>query len=335
MKRLTFAFFAWCALATGARAADADWEAFKQGFVEGAGRVVDTGQDRISHSEGQGFAMLFAVHYDDRAAFDRLWAWTQKNLQVRDDALLAWRWEAERGVTDRNDAADGDLLVAWALARAGEKWKSPEHTTAARRIAQDVRAKLLRRTPHGVVILPGVEGFEKPEGTTINLSYWVFPALPDLDRADPAKEWDELARSGIAILRYSYFGRWRLPPDWLKLGERVQPGGPPPERFGFDAVRIPVYLLWSRRENDALLQPYRNFWKYYEGSRDLPAYTNLKDDSVDSHGAGQGIRAIAQAVREHPQARAERLPALDRGQPYYSAVLLLLAKVALRERAAP
>ena len=315
-----------------ARAADADWETFRQAFVEAEGRVVDTGQDRISHSEGQGFAMLFAVHYDDRPAFERLWQWTQKNLQVRDDALLAWRWERERGVADRNDAADGDVLVAWALARAAARWNVPEHAAAARRIAQDVRAKLVRRTAHGLVLLPGLEGFEKAEGTTINLSYWVFPALKDLDRVDPAPEWEELARSGLAILRYSYFGRWRLPPDWLRLGERVTPGGPPPERFGYDAVRIPVYLVWSRRENDALLQPYRDFWRHYEGARELPAWTNLKDDSVDSHGAGQGIRAIAQLVREHPKARAERLPALDRRESYYSAVLLLLAKVALRER---
>jgi len=37
-------------------------------------------------------------------------------------------------------------------------------------------------------------------------------------------------------------------------------------------------------------------------------------------------------VRELPRASAERLPALEQGQSYYSSVLLLLAKVALRER---
>ena len=104
-------------------AADNDWDTFKQGFVEADGRVVDTGQARISHSEGQGFAMVFATHYDDRPTFERLWQWTQRNLQVRDDALLAWRWESQRGVTDRNNATDGDLLVAWALVRASEKWR--------------------------------------------------------------------------------------------------------------------------------------------------------------------------------------------------------------------
>ena len=313
-------------------AADTDWDTFKQAFLEADGRVVDTGQGRISHSEGQGFAMLFAVHYGDRAGFDAIWQWTQRNLQVRDDALLAWRWERERGVTDRNNAADGDLLVAWALLRAADKWRQPEYAAAGKRIAQDVRKKLLRRVAHGLVLLPGMEGFDKPEGMTINLSYWVFPALPELARADPAPEWDELAKSGITILQYSYFGRWRLPPDWLKLGERVAPGGTAPERFGYDAVRIPVYLLWGRRDTEALLKPYRDFWGHFEGARGLPAWTNLKDDSVDTHDAGQGVRAIAQAVAEYPRARADRLPALERGQSYYSSVLLILTKIALRER---
>ena len=318
--------------ALAACAADNDWSTFKQDFVEADGRVVDTGQQRISHSEGQGFTLVFAVHYDDRATFERVWRWTQRNLQVRDDALLAWKWEAQKGVTDRNNAADGDLLVAWALVRAGEKWRVPEFTAAGKRLAQELRAKLVRRVAHGTVLLPGMEGFDKPDALTINLSYWVFPALRDLARADPAPEWEELARSGTSILAYSYFGRWRLPPDWLRLGERVAPGGQPPERFGYDAMRIPIYLVWGRRDSEALMRPYRDFWGHFEGARTLPAWTNLKDDSVDSHGAHAGVRAVAQLVREYPRARAERLPALERGQSYYSAVLLLLCKVALRER---
>jgi endoglucanase len=120
-----------------------------------------------------------------------------------------------------------------------------------------------------------------------------------------------------------------------EAGRARDAGGPPPERFSYDAVRIPLYLLWSRRESEQLMKPYRDFWGHFEGARDLPAWTNLKDDSVDSHGAGQGVRAIAQMVAEYPRARAERLPALERGQSYYSSVLLLLAKVALRDRGDP
>ncbi len=312
--------------------ADADWDLFKREFVSAEGRVVDTGQAGISHSEGQGYAMIFAVHHADRAALDKLWQWTRVNLQVRDDALLAWRWQPEGGATDRNNASDGDLLVAWALWRAHERWRDPAHAAAARRLAADIRAKLVRRSTHGLVLVPGLDGFDKVEGQVINLSYWVYPALRDLERADPSPEWAQLAANGLDLLGYSYFGRWRLPPDWLRLGPRVAPAGPPPERFGYDAVRIPVYLLWARRDTEALMKPYRDFWGHYQGARDLPAWTNLKDDSVDSQGASAGIRAIAQVAVGYPRVRAEALPALEKGQSYYSAVLLLLCKVALRER---
>lgn len=201
-------------------------------------------------------------------------------------------------------------------------------------MARDIRQKLVRRATHGLVLIPGLEGFDKAGALTVNLSYWVFPAFPELARADPAPQWDELARNGIDMLQYSYFGRWRLPPDWLKLDDPVAPGGPAPERFGFDAVRIPLYLVWSKRETEKLLQPYRDFWAYFAGARVLPAFTNLRDDSVDTHGASTGIRAIAQLVAEHPRANAARLPALESGETYYSAVLLLLAKMAIREREA-
>ena len=318
-------------LALAANAADADWERFVKSFVEADGRVVDTGQARISHSEGQGFTMLFAVHYDDRAAFDRLWQWTRRSLQVRDDALLAWKWE-NGAVADRNNASDADVLVAWALVRAAEKWREPEYEAAAKRIAQAVRRKLLKRVHHGLVLLPATEGFDKADGLTINLSYWVFPAFREIARVDPAPEWDELAKSGVAILKYAYFGRWKLPPDWLKLADPVAPGGTPPERFGFDAVRIPVYLVWGRQDTDSLMQPYRDFWGHFAGAREMPAFTNLKDDSVDSRGGGVGIRAIAQLVAAYPRIAGVRLPALESNESYYSAALLLLAKIAIRER---
>ena len=332
---LTLLVPAMAAISTGlaARAADNDWETFKQGFVEADGRVVDTGQGRISHSEGQGFAMVFAVHYEDRATFERIWQWTQKNLQVREDGLLAWRWEAGRGVTDKNNATDGDLLVAWALARAAEKWNVAEYGAAAKRLAQAVRTRMVRRVAHGLVVLPGNDGFDKPEGLTINLSYWVFPAFRDLAKVDPTPMWEDLSKSGVTILGYSYFGRWKLPPDWLKLGERVSPGGTP-ERFGYDAVRIPIYLLWARLETDALMLPYPDFWGQFEGLKWVPAFTNFRDDSIDSQGAAAGIRAVAQVTRDYPQPRADRLPALEKGESYYSSALLLLAKVALRERGA-
>ena len=104
----------------GALRAPSAWQAYKARFVTDQGRVVDTGNNEISHSEGQGYGMLIAVAAGDRATFDRIWGWTRANLMVRDDELIAWRWEPRKrpGVADMNDASDGDILVAWALAEA-------------------------------------------------------------------------------------------------------------------------------------------------------------------------------------------------------------------------
>ncbi|HEY5995290.1 MAG TPA: glycosyl hydrolase family 8 [Gallionellaceae bacterium] len=326
---LAAALLANCATAG---ATEAGWKRFKQDFIAPEGRVVDAGQGGISHSEGQGYAMLLAVHYDDRPAFEQIWQWTRKNLQVRSDSLLAWCWSPETGVKDKNNASDGDLIVAWALLRASESWQVPDYLQASRKIARDIREKLVHKSAHGLVLLPGAEGFHKPEGDSINLSYWVFPALDEIGQADPAPEWEELANNGIAILQYAHFGRWKLPPDWLLLAETSTPSNGLSELFGYNAVRIPLYLLWSRRETPQLLRPYREFWGYFKGARFLPAWTNLKNDSVDSYDASAGIHRVAQWVLAYPRTPTplKTLPADKPG--YYSSVLLLLTEMAISER---
>jgi endo-1,4-beta-D-glucanase Y len=321
-------------LNVSATASEAGWKFFKQEFVTPEGRVVDAGQSGISHSEGQGYAMLLAVHFNDRSAFDQIWQWTRTNLQVRGDSLLSWSWSPQTGIKDKNNASDGDLIVAWALLRAYGKWHVPDHLQASKKIAQDIRAKLIHKSSHGLVLLPGAEGFHRPEGDSINLSYWVFPALDEIGQADPAPEWAALSSNGIAILQYAHFGRWGLPPDWLTLSGQSIPTDGLSERFGYNAVRIPLYLLWSRRETPELIKPYREFWSYFKGARFLPSWTNLKDDSVDSYDASAGIHGVAQWLLAYP--RMPELPkvAANEKPGYYSSALLLLTEMAMSERKA-
>jgi endoglucanase len=320
-------------------AQDADWNLFKQRFLLPEGRVMDTGQGGISHSEGQGIAMLLAVHHDDRAAFDSLWQWTCSNLQVRDDKLLAWRWVPGEGVRDKNNATDGDLYVSWALLRAHEKWQQIAYRDAAIAILTDVLGHLIVRDRRGAVLLPGAEGFVKPDGVIVNLSYWIFPAFAELDRALPNPVWNEIAQTGINLLLESHFGRWGLPPDWLVLGEKLEPAKGFTPRFGYDAVRIPLYLLWANNGSNheskhgppELLKPFQEFWSYFVGARFTPAWTRLDDDSVDSWNAAPGIQAIARSTLSVSGQNPARLQMLDEQQDYYSAALLLLSKTMLAE----
>ena len=204
-------------LGCGTRAPpSADWDHFLRRHVHADGRVIDDGSGGVSHSEGQGIGMLLAVHFGDRGTFDRLWQWTRKNLMVRDDGLIAWRWSPQTEVTDRNNATDGDVFVAWALMRAGARWDSKEYLDAGISLARAVREKLIRRTARGVVLLPGMEGFEKNGALVLNLSYWVFPAFAEFSRTEKSPVWAELIHTGNRLVAEARFGRWGLPPDWLR-----------------------------------------------------------------------------------------------------------------------
>ena len=312
--------------------ANADWTLFKQRFLVPEGRIIDTGNNDISHSEGQSAVMLLAVHHDDRDVFDNIWQWTQQNLQAREDKLLAWRWSPECGLTDINNATDGDLFMAWALIRAHNKWKNPVYLVDALAIIQDIRKNLLLETKRGAVLLPGINGFHKPEGIVINLSYWVFPALQEIAKVDPAPEWQNLQQTGINLIKEANFGRWGLPADWILLNNKLTLPAEFLPRFSYDAVRIPLYLFWAEYETDKLLTPFRQFWGYFKGASFIPAWTNLIDDSIDSYDASPGIRSIAQLSMDYSELHSVSLPALDTSQDYYSSLLLLLAKLMIQER---
>ena len=111
-------------ISSNAICADQDWQQFKNAYIQN-GRVIDSGQDGMSHTEGQAVAMLLAVKNNDPQTFELVWNWTQHNLQVREDKLLAWSWSPTQGVMDTNNASDGDLFIAWALSQAYTRWQEP------------------------------------------------------------------------------------------------------------------------------------------------------------------------------------------------------------------
>jgi endoglucanase len=308
------------------------WDAWKTQFMQADGRVMDTAQQHISHSEGQGFAMVLATAANDRAAFDVIWKWTENNLRsARDDGLFAWRWEPGKGVTDRNTAADGDLLVAWALARAATRFKHTPFKTQAQYVASRVREKMVvNGTPWGTVLKPGVTGFDQGRGLTVNLSYWVFPAFDVLNEVDPHPDWQALKTSGLRLLEIARFGRWGLPPDWLLLVNPLEMATVAPPRHGLDAVRIPLYLYWAgltRSPADkARLEPFFKFWNHFNCVSFLPTWTNLQDNSIDSFGAEPGVMAIRTLVQTG-KAPAKAPPQ----QSYYAATLGMLVEVAALE----
>jgi endoglucanase len=312
------------------------WGVYRDRFVTGDGRVIDTGNKSVSHTEGQGWAMLFAVTADDRASFDNIWGWTEAHLAQPDTALFAWRWDptdSKNPVADTNNASDGDTLIAWALIRAAERWHEPKYRAAARRIAADLRDRMLAAVAHRLVLLPGRDGFIRDDGSiVINPSYYIYPAFKDLDRTAPGYQWRRLRTDGLALLDKAQFGQWHLPCDWVSVepdgGVVPAPGFPP--QFGFAAIRVPLYLIWSRKATAPRLAPYLDFWSSF-ADKPIAAWADVSDGKVAPFAAPSGMQAVIQLVREWGHPNPTPLPVIGDDDDYYSASLILLSRIARAE----
>ena len=321
-------------------AARQEWEHFKAAYLTGEGRITDNMNGGITHSEGQGFALLLAVRFDEPALFERCLQWTRGRLARPQDMLLAWAYRPHSAnpVPDRNNATDGDLLVAWALAEAAERWRTPAHRALAEAMGRDILRHLVVEAGDRLTLLPGLHGFRQPDGVIVNPSYFVFPAFHALRRVLPARQWSLLEESGLRLMRHARFGRWGLVPDWVALGHGVgrpalAPGRPP--RFSYDAVRVPLYMAWADFAGEPALRAAAAFWHDPVHAR-MPAWVDLRTDQTAPYAADAGIAAIAAlAARASGSVAAplEELPAVQSGA-YYAAVLRLLARQADLERLA-
>ena len=313
------------------------WQQYKTNYVTDNGRVVDTGNGRISHSEGQGYAMLLAIAANDRATFDKIWGWTRANLMVRDDQLLAWRWDpAHRpAVADINDASDGDILVAWALTEAAEYWGDVALKVSARRVAVEIGRKLvIYKTKNGALLLPAVAGFapeDRADGPVVNLSYWVFPAFARLPLVAPEIDWRGIVQSGLDALKLARFGADGLPAEWISLKDgKARPADGFPAQFGYNAIRIPLYLAWAGIGEREHYEPFVNWATRYRGRAIIDVSTGREAGSFAEGGyAAVGSLALC-AVEGQPLGRdalGSRTP-----ENYYPATLRIMSILAAQMR---
>jgi endoglucanase len=310
------------------------WATYRGRFIGDDGRVRDTGNKEVSHTEGQGFAMLFAEAFDDRTTFDRVWNWTRDKLRRPDGALFAWRWDPsnqQNPVSDTNNATDGDILIAWSLSLAGHRWHNLVYGHEAHRILDDIRKKLIERIDGHLVLMPGTEGFKAKDGTVmINPSYYIYPALNEFPRIDGSPLWARLRHDGLDLLAKAQFGEWGLTTDWITVGGKgqVQPAAGMPPRFGFDAIRIPLYLIWGREATQQRLAGERRFWDGFT-DKPIPAWVDVTNGSVAPFPAPSGFQAIVQLARpQRRDAKPDPLPEIGDKDDYYSSSLILLAGLA-------
>lgn len=310
-----------------------EWLGFRAGYVVADGRVIDTGNGGASHSEGQGWGLMAAQAADDPQMFATILAWTQQNLQRRSDALHAWRYRPgdPNPVSDMNNATDGDLFIAAALARAAMRWNRPDYAAAAARIGRDILG-LVRHAGPRAVLLPAAAGFEKSDAVTVNPSYYAFALFPDLAAVAPSPLWQKLQQDGLAMMLEGRFGRWMLPPDWLRVDGRtgalsVSLGWP--TRFSYDAIRVPLHLAWANLPAAPVLDAFRGFW--LAGHPLPPAWVDLRTQETAPYAAPPGFQAVAAVAMRANSTQPCTIPLIKNAKDYYSAGLILLSHMAVGE----
>jgi endoglucanase len=306
---------------------DVSWACFKQKFLDPSGRIIDNGNGGISHTEGQGLGLTMALLHNDRAAFDTILGWTEKTLARSDVALFSWRFDprAPVPVTDPNNATDGDIFIAWALSGAAGQWHEPRYATRSAAIRAAIRQRLVLNRYGRSLLLPGLDGFVSPRAVTLNPSYFVWPALEEFRRIDGDGAWQAIIADAEALLSAARFGTYGLPTDWIDVTghDAVAPAMGHPARFGFDAIRVPLYAMASRK--DLLAQPARDFWQNcVANGHPIPAWIDVVTGETAPYAISEGGRAIAGRLLDAPI--AAKSASAELSSDYYSAALQILAK---------
>lgn len=318
-------------LACSAQASASGWETFKSCFVTSEGRITDTANNNVSHTEGQGYGMLLAVANDDRATFDRLWQWTRSQLRNPQTELFYWRYVpgSDNPVADKNNAADGDVLLAWALQRAAQKWQVESYQQESDRIQRAIIRLDVTSFGGHTVMLPGAQGFNKVSYVVLNPSYFLFQAWREFGEHSHLQVWDKLINDGFDLLGKLSFGKTGLPMDWVALNAdgSVAPAVGYSNRFSYDAIRVPLNIWWYDPHSLALV-PFQRVWQGY--SRMLtPAWFDVLANAPAPYHLEGGLLAVRDLTLNETGYLSDKLAA---DQNYFSASLQLLTWQAFQEK---
>lgn len=300
------------------------------------GRVArrDQGDDTVS--EGQAYAMLLAAAFEDRERFDRVWRWTERNLQ-RPDGLLAWRWQ-DGEVVDDQPASDADLDAARALVHASRAFGVERYERAAVRIARAIVEHETVRVGPGPLLVAGPWARTAPY--RVNPGYFSPAAFAALRDATRDTVWDDLRASGYALHDRLTASAPHLPPDWaeVRVDGATDATGPPDTGdapvFGPDATRALLRLAEDCDPQGRRLAA--RSWPFLRDRRDDLAIRYGLDGRVAEPGpfAPTLVAAAAAAHADGSDGDAaallDRAADVDREHPtYFGSALVALGRVLL------
>lgn len=188
----------------------ARWQAFAERWVQADGRVLESSLEaHHSTSEGQAYALFFALVANDPERFAQIWRWSLENLAGNDlqTHLPAWLWGKGKDgvwqVQDANSASDADLWFAYALLEAARLWQQPQYQVDALRLLARIKTEEVEELPGlGLMLMPGSVGFVQPDNLwRLNPSYMPMPLLRRLAVVEPKGPWQAIANNTATLLR--------------------------------------------------------------------------------------------------------------------------------------
>ena len=230
-----------------------DWVAFRKLFINEGGRVVDLGSARSqTFSEGQSYALFFALVADDRVTFEKVLRWTEDNLCDGDLSarLPAWLWghrdDDTWDVIDRNPASDADLWIAYALGEAGRLWGERRYLALSKLISARILREETSDLPGlGLSLLPAPKGFVDVGGRArLNPSYMPMQLMRWFAAQEMDPRWARLADSSLKIIVGA--APKGFAPDWIlydaKSGFMPDLQGRGKGQGAYNAIRV---YLWA------------------------------------------------------------------------------------------
>lgn len=312
------------------------WNSYRKRFIMADGRVVDTLNNNISHSEGQGFAMVLAVAANDRETFNLLYKFAKEKLAIRSDALFAWRYDPNKQppVSDLNNASDGDLLIAWALLEAQARGWGDQNQESAQLILKDLENLVIDHPSFGRILKPGEVGFDQDDTWIVNPSYWVFPAFERIAELTGSSFWKRLIPSGEQLMMQHLSSGSKGAPDWIVINKQTSNLSFSEEKlpiFGYEAIRVPLYILLAETTDQSLAYEIVNAARTADDSAMLQHFnveTGERLEKFKSHGY-RAITALADCKRNQTPLAKKFTQRLD--DNYYPATLQLLSLLGTRK----